>query len=166
MKMRSVRVRWLAAALMAPALFSGAVVAPVRAQAPAAPATPLALEPLAKQIQQELAALRKPEEAPEIPFFLGHHEIEKAAVVAQPVQPLVQQTGPVEAATAPPPPPPEPPPQIKCQGVMQLPSGTKVIIGSQAYGVGDTVQNARILQITADTVTFEFKGQRFTAASH
>jgi len=48
--------------------------------------------------------------------------------------------------------------KIKISGIVDK----EVFIGSKAYGVGSTVLGARIVSVSGDTVTFSYKGQRFT----
>ncbi len=59
----------------------------------------------------------------------------------------------------------EPPPEtlVELQGIIANAEGeSKAIVSDQIVGVGETVNKMRVVRITSQGVTFEYKGKRFT----
>lgn len=88
-------------------------------------------------------------------------EVPPPAPKPQPLaQPVVPQPPPVAQPVYQPPPPPRPVmPSLKVTGLVWNTDQPRAIINGQIVGIGDTVQDVKILNISKDSIEILFDGE-------
>lgn len=145
------------------AALSMAAMAPLAAEEAATPAAPAAegegetdLNALVKKVEKLTADNQAVAAAVEaVPYPFGRY----VAAAAPKAQPTDSKKPKVET-------PVEPQnvelPDIVVTGKMKMGKKWKLFIDRGSYGAGDSVRGARIVDITDDSVVFEYGGQNFT----